>query len=278
MAAARRWSARLRCAPRSPYTAWRTSRCGKDTRQPDGVSSSSRIPARSASPSAAAAAVVPATAATSTSVLCSPSTAAAATTSRAAAERAASRSWITSASDRGARTNPPGSFSVSSVSSARSARASSGLPPVYCPSLRNVRSESPARPRARHSIPTSSASSPVSVSRAQRRSPLTKRSHPSPSWGIPPGRHVRTTSTRSAPSRRQANRRARADARSIHCRSSITTATASPSCREESRASSSTPTLSGSASARGPWQSNSRPASAPAETAAAPAASCCTTP
>ena len=153
-------------------------------------------------------------------------------------------------------------LSASSVSSVSSAQASSGLPPVCRLSRRKVRSGSPLRPRTRHSASSSSTSSPLSVSRVARRSPLAKRSHPSPSCDIPPGRHVRTTSTRSALSRRQAKSRARADARSIHCRSSITIATASLSGSEEMRASSSTPTASGSASAGGPPESSSRPASA----------------
>ena len=72
---------------------------------------------------------------------------------------------------------------------------------------------------------------------------------------------MRTRSTRSALSRRRRTAGPGADARSIHCRSSTTTMTASPSCRQESRASSSTPTVSGSASRADPGRATpDRPA------------------
>ena len=90
---------------------------------------------------------MPASAATSTSVLWSPSTDAAAMKSRAACGSAASLDWITSARDLGARQDPWMAVSASSVSSASSARASRGLPPVYRRSLRKVRPDSSVRPR-----------------------------------------------------------------------------------------------------------------------------------
>ena len=174
-----------------------------------------------------------------------PNTDAAARKTCVAVGSAATRARITDDSSFGAGNSPSFSFNAATPISSSSARQWSACPPVCAASRRAPRCDSCPRPRAAASWVRSPASRPPRRTLITRESPPTNRAHPASTRA--PLRAETTMSTLSARSRRSANRTARNEGRSVHCRSSRTsTTTRSSACRRSRRSSKRAPTAIGS--------------------------------